>query len=156
MVLPKPQRASEQFADPTSQPKSHLTRQQQPSHHIPRHRIPSNRIPTSTKWPPQSKRLTPKSGPTRSRTTSAQPVSRHPRMRRIVTCKRRRTGRAHTCGFWNFEENGYQWLGGEEMLREHWLTMASTIQTSGARPPTSVSPLRPSWTPRKTPKCTSN
>ena len=50
---------------------------------------------------------------------------------------------------------GYQWLGGEEVLREHWLTMASTIQTSGARPPTSVSPLRPSWTPRKTPRCTS-
>ena len=45
---------------------------------IPRHRNPSNRIPTSTKWPQQSKRSTPKSGPTRSRTTSAQPVSRPP------------------------------------------------------------------------------
>jgi len=45
-----------------------------------RHRNPSNRIPPSTLWPQLSRRSTPKFGPTRSRTTSAQPVSRHPSM----------------------------------------------------------------------------
>lgn len=49
-----------------------------------------------------------------------------------------------------------QWLGYEQILREHWLTMFPTAQTSGARPPTSVSPLRPLWTLRRTPRCTSS
>lgn len=123
---------------------------------IPRHRIPSNRIPTSTKWPQQSKRSTPKSGPTRSRTTSAQPVSRHLRMRRDTTCKRRRVARAHACDLWSLERMDINGWERKRCYENNRLTMASTIQTSGARPPTSVSPLRPSWTPRKTPRCTSS
>lgn len=88
----KPARASSYSAEPNP----YLTRQPHLlTTIIPRHRIPSNRIPTSKKWPQQSRRSTPKSGPTRSRTTSAPPVSRHPKKRRIHGCKRRRIARAH-------------------------------------------------------------
>ena len=95
----------------TGQPKSHLTRQPQPSHYIPRHRIPSNRIPTSTQWPQQSRRSTPKSGPTRSRTTSAQPVSRHPRMRRNTWLQEEAHCALRVPVVFLVEESGYKWEG---------------------------------------------